>query len=1120
MIYIFFRMCFFIFFKYINKSIIYTNKLIYFNKYEYTFYSTNIISQLYNFKHYSNYKKIDFEKNEFSSSDSYISNKSESRYNEINLQMLSNTLYKQIFGNMCNKNSNNLNTILSIKKQLAEFGILMDRISNIPNVDISIPILEGQDIEEHFKQIAFQQVEPYLKIINKLLDKIPTLPQKFILKEGWIRYSNSGYEQVEYPQEDGLIFDVEVCMKNGPLPTLATAVSNTSWYSWVSKHLIDGTSSNFIKKPLTPDVMISLESSKSDHGLNLNEFQQLHKVIVGHNVSFDRIRIKEQYWLNGSNTKFLDTMSMHICISGTNSYQRTILKSKHSNITNEQLHTISSLNNLADVYKLYCGTELMKTNRDIFINGQLHDIKKHFNESMLYCALDVVATHKVLKQIFPIFLERFPHFATLAGMLELGSSYLPVNYNWTRYLEETEMIYDDLNLECKICLSKRADQICRLLIDDKYKEDPWMWDQDWSIKDISLKKGYEKCYNEMTEKSLHSKVKPELNIKFQYLNETKYFLPKKVPQMPGYPNWYRKLCQKENNNFKLFPKTQNISTSMRIIPKLLNLTWENYPLYHIREHGWGFLVPYKNDNISTKLPLKQILNTSFLNLNLKYEEKVNKISLHQHYKANKNIIKNQPNMDLDKCCYFFKLPHKNGILFNVGNPLSKDFLNKFSENVLAGVGMCAKRILRISQMSSYWKNNRDRIISQLVVWLDSKEMHLNLIKCASFLNYGAIIPQVVVSGTLTRRAVEATWLTASNVDDKRIGSELRAMIHAPSSYCIVGADVDSQELWIASIIGDSFSKIVKIQGGTPFSWMTLIGTKSQSTDMHSITAKAIGISRDEAKIINYARLYGAGQKFAERLLKQFNPLMSDKEATLKSKKMYLLTKGQKLYRLKQHYISEQFVDKLYTESESFKISKLYNKSRKEIFEKGKWVGGSESSMFNSLEEIAEQKEPATPFLQSRLSRALEHETNEKYLPTKINWVVQSAAVDFLHLILVCMRWLMKDKAKLCISFHDEVRYLVPVKYKYNAALAMHVTNLLVRCFFVSRLKMNDLPMSVAFFTTVEIDSVLRKEANQDCITPSNPRGLRKGYGINHGESLNVWSAIKKSKGFVGVLDLK
>ena len=49
----------------------------------------------------------------------------------------------------------------------------------------------------------------------------------------------------------------------------------------------------------------------------------------------------------------------------------------------------------------------------------------------------------------------------------------------------------------------------------------------------------------------------------------------------------------------------------------------------------------------------------------------------------------------------------------------------------------------------------------------------------------------------------------------------------------------------------------------------------------------------------------------------------------------------------------------------------------------------------------------------------------QYQPSKINWVVQSSAVDYLHLMLVCTRWLF-DKynidGRYCISIHDEVRF--------------------------------------------------------------------------------------------------
>ena len=37
----------------------------------------------------------------------------------------------------------------------------------------------------------------------------------------------------------------------------------------------------------------------------------------------------------------------------------------------------------------------------------------------------------------------------------------------------------------------------------------------------------------------------------------------------------------------------------------------------------------------------------------------------------------------------------------------------------------------------------------------------------------------------------------------RVGSELKAMVQCPPGYHFVGADVDSQELWIAAIFGDA-----------------------------------------------------------------------------------------------------------------------------------------------------------------------------------------------------------------------------------------------------------------------------------------------------------------------------
>ncbi|KAK0081811.1 hypothetical protein PV325_011532 [Microctonus aethiopoides] len=1075
-----------------------------------------------------------------------------SRFNELNMQMLSKKLHKQIFGESNNKQNLSSDKIMLLKRELEEFGMQVDDTVSVPDIDIDLPPLMGNNLEDHFLNISKAQAQPYLQIVERLIKFIPPMPEKWIFQEGWTRYANGKIEKVDYPLEDGIIFDVEVCVKEGPLPTLATAVTNEAWYGWVSNILVDGTSIPVESRSFTTDLLVPIESTSMEFGKKLNDHQKKPKIIVGHNVSYDRARIKEQYWLNSTGTRFIDTMSLHVCVSGMNSYQRALMLGQKSKPINQDWCNFTSMNNLVDVYKLYCDKKHEKSRRDVFVEGSLADIREQFDDLMNYCAVDVVVTHEILQKLIPLFNERFPHPVTFAGMLELSIAYLPVNTNWQRYIEASESTFSDLNYEVKCTLAKRADEVCKLMHNDKYKHDLWMWDQDWSTQSIKMKKMTKKQLT-MIDEIMKAEVKelsdfekyltdgedePDpLEKEFSNLNATKYTLPVRSTHMPGYPAWYRKLCMKANDENWL-PGPQNISTSMQVVPKLLNLTWENYPLHYIKEHGWGFLVPHSDSiDVETQLPLKELLaqcplpnrNKSNVDTNIAMttlEAEVQK-DLHktEFWRGKKYTKKNQPdtfykgsgvwsNTDIDNCCWFFKLPHKDGSKLNVGNPLAKDFLNKFSENVLAGLDSSATEVLKIAQMMSYWRNNRDRIMSQMVVWLNENSLPSAVRQSLHRGNYGAIIPQVVVSGTLTRRATESTWMTASNAHHERVGSELRAMVQAPSGYNIVGADVDSQELWIASLIGDAY--YAGIHGATPFGWMTLIGNKAKGTDMHSVTAKAVGISRDHAKVINYARIYGAGQKFAERLLKQFNPTMTESEASSKSKKMFSITKGKKMFRIKPEFITDDVDDRQYSGYEAQKISLAHGKSVEEMFGLGKWYGGSESAMFNRLEEIAGSQYPVTPFLNSRLSRALESEEDAgKYLPTKINWVVQSGAVDFLHLMLVSMRWLMRDNARFCLSFHDEIRYIVPSRYKYNAALAMHVTNLLTRSFCALRLGINDLPMSVAFFASVEVDAALRKDASADCKTPSNPHGLENEYGISAGESVDILKAIEKSGGSLG-----
>ncbi|CAH0746407.1 unnamed protein product [Diatraea saccharalis] len=1057
---------------------------------------------------------------------------SEFRVNEVNIQMISRNIYRQLFKNpspVIDKS-----TIESCQNNLIKHGINYKEHHHLPDVELKLPKLEGDNVLEHFHNIGEKQSAPYRERMRKLAEaKLPPLPLKWAKSVGWCKYIGDIPHAVPCPSDDALIFDVEVLMSAGKRPTLACAVSSEHWYSWISEPLANGDNHKYYDSVNYNDL-IPLETDGMSPCGNLDR----PRIIVGHNVSYDRSKIKEQYWLDKTGVRFMDTMSMHTCVSGVTSYQRTVLKSKtkESDPSDDDWMAISSLNNLSE-------------------------------KLMQYCAGDVVATHNILKNLLPLFLERFPHPVTLAGMLELGSAYLPVNSNWLQYLDSSETVFEDLKLESRQLLSQKADEACRLMHNEAYKKDLWMWDQDWSTQKLKLKKHVTKkkdpiIKSEITlEKTESSKFEEEptilcqeyidyvkfknklpenneedvelLNKKFSYLYELGEMLPVKRPYLAGYPAWYRKLCTKPGNS-DWMPGANNITTSMQITPKLLRLSWEGYPLHYIQSEGWGFLVPFsriqKEAENEPVLPLEQLLlacpmafykesdiETDVHMLPKTVEEDLGRRAYYARKKVDEQAAANQyhglgvwSGIQIQGCCHFLRLPHKNGPKYKVGNPLARDFLDMFSQNVLTAQGNAAEKVLTFGRMMSYWRNNRERIMSQQVVWLPEELLPVQL--RTSMRKYGAIVPQVVVCGTLTRRASEPTWMTASNAHKERIGSELRAMVQAPPGYKFVGADVDSQELWIAALLGDSS---IGLCGGTAFGWAVLAGDKANRTDLHSLTATAAAISRDHAKVINYARIYGAGQNFAERLLKQFNPTMTTSEAKSKALKMFTTTKGRRVYTLKKKF-SEGFIDGddndqvvEMTGYQAKRLAKMSGKRIEEMFERPKWVGGTESDMFNKLEEIADSETACTSFLSGRLSRALEHSMG-RWGGTRLNWAVQSAAADFLHLMLASMAHLA-PQARFCLSFHDEVRYMVPDKQKYETALALQITNLLTRAFCSQRVGINDLPLSVAFFTSVEVDQVLRKESNLCCTTPSNPHGMEKGFGVPNGESLNIFAVLNKCK---------
>jgi DNA polymerase gamma 1 len=547
--------------------------------------------------------------------------------------------------------------------------------------------------------------------------------------------------------------------------------------------------------------------------------------------------------------------------------------------------------------------------------------------------------------------------------------------------------------------------------------DPWLEQLDWTLVE-----------NKATNSS-----KPKLS---------------KSPQV-FWPKWYWELARPKKD---LPPGTIDVTPRTRIAPLLLRLSWQGWPLFHSREHGWTYRVSPGMVYTTRQSPL---------DFHHPADEALQALALREGF-------------------VFYKLPHKDGDEANVGSPLAKTFVKYAQDGTLTSPGDEARAALDMNAQCSYWISARDRVLNQMVVW-QQEGLDMGLaVRPDPNSKAGIILPQVITMGTVTRRAIERTWLTASNAKENRIGSELKAMVRAPPGYAIVGADVDSEELWISSAMGDAQ---FGIHGATALGWMTLEGTKAAGTDLHSKTASILGLSRDQAKVFNYSRIYGAGMRHAVQLLLQANADMLPEQAQRLAEQLYASTKGK-------------------------------NTHRTDVFGRKFWFGGTESFVFNKLEEIALSEHPTTPALGCGITHAL----SKKYLPagfgsdymtSRINWVVQSSGVDYLHLLIVSMDYLIRTydiDARYLISVHDELRYLVAERDKYRAALALQIANLWTRCLFAYRLGMDDLPQGVAFFSAVDVDSILRKETDMPCITPSHP------MPIPPGESLDIEQVLAHTGG--------
>ncbi|KAH9926851.1 gamma DNA-directed DNA polymerase [Amylocystis lapponica] len=1114
--------------------------------------------------------------------------------NELGVQLLSRKLHEQIFRNVSFPPPPP-SYVRVAKEHLQTHGLDPSQGSVLSDIAFTLPPLQGRTLDQHFHRIGASAAEPWLALANTLARaELPPKPDHWHVQAGWTKYlylaDGSIYStHVDQPEHDGrpedmLVFDVETLPAHGPYAVMACAVSPHAWYSWLSPWLL-GESAD-------PQQLIALGAPS------------VPRVVVGHNVSYDRGRIREEYSIAPTRTRFVDTMALHVAVKGISSNQRPAWnkyrKSKdkererreeavdtvvelmrqaeerrevetdpavradldrllremeeslpmlqaeeevepEEDLSAQRWEDLTSANSLADVAKLHCDITMDKETRDDFMKCSPAEIAENVQDYLNYCSNDVAVTHAVFSKTLPAFLAACPSPVSFAGILTMGSSLLTVNQEWEAYLVNAERTYKDLEDKVKARLLDLAHQAKELIVNEKWKDDVWLSQLDWTPKVVGKSRGilpHESTEVEVSDPSsvgLPDRDRQPLAVPEQIpawyrefltagpLSSRAYSSAEKwhwiangtITRLPtardtktatvlgprhGIPAFKSGSLTSNDNDLAIAissgaispeilsrivtlakqtsemnaeqaaqdawlrqldwtlvearigdaasepqrkparthrapakakpppakkdcaPGTLDLTVRNRFAPLLLRLSWQGWPLFHSREHGWTFRVS-RAANFETRMTA------------LSFGD------------AADNALQEAA---LSGGFVFYKLPHKDGEKANVGSPLGKTFMKFAQDGTLTSPGTEAQDALDMNAQCSYWISARDRVLKQMVVWQD-RRVDIGVPPLADARKkWGIILPQVITMGTVTRRAIEKTWLTASNAKANRVGSELKAMVRAPDGYAIVGADVDSEELWISSVMGDAQ---FGLHGATAIGWMTLEGTKAAGTDLHSKTASILGISRDQAKVFNYSRIYGAGMRHAVLLLLQSNAGMLPEQAQKLAQNLYASTKGK-------------------------------NTHRGDLFGRKFWFGGTESFVFNKLEEIALSARPQTPALGCGVTSALSKEYlpaafGADYMPSRINWVVQSSGVDYLHLLIVAMEHLISKyniQARYLISVHDELRYLVKEEDRYP------------------------------FFSAVDIDHVLRKEVDMPCVTPSQP------VPILPGESLDIAKVLAKTNG--------
>ena len=694
-------------------------------------------------------------------------------------------------------------------------------VDKLEPIDIYIPEeipTAAECIQLAHKELNVDRVISRLEAFSR--GSIPPVPENIPKSPGWWLHGAEGWRSGSYPTAVTAVFDFETVLIDGkPIPVCCSVVSRDRWWVW-------------IWDVNNPQPVI-------DWGRN--------SLLIGHQVSYDRSFLANEYNYEPTGSLFPCTMSMWLATHGFGSQQSGLVRSKR-----EELDFVpdwldeTGAAGLDDIYKFFTGRDLDKGVVKELVKGGLDWLNEsdNFERLLAYNLADVKATFEIFCYLWPEYRAEYhnDHVKSIGDLMIYadllhGKSWLPMSAKrWPTWYPENENRYQKIKAEIATSLRTLADKVLDSRLPEMLgAENPHCPIDATPYEKQLISLGWVVNIGWFTVYPIVEKYDVEVSTPSkERLKELRQKIKKQDPRLKSYLERSVRQCKKHPKpsdsfkasfvlrrpvpvwyNEKVLDDKHPLSLGSRITPLLMGCTWLKHPLYW--EEGWmygkGEQVPHP-------------------------EERGAKVS--------------------------------SLFMQGMGSPIKQGVLSSLVDT---------SEVMKLLSQIRLWESFRKRFASIRThnnVWITQDTRY---------------------PGTISYRASGMTQLLPNkHAQDKegkhiysdKLGCSIKSEVEAPPGFVIVGADLNSQELGIFAAIGDALNGF---HGSQPGSVMNLLGSKADKTTLHWILALKAGIEYGLAKNCIYGSIYGLAVKGLKDYFMKANVLMPEEEATALAKETLDLLLG-------------------------------------------------------------------------------------------------------------------------------------------------------------------------------------------------------------------------------------